>query len=48
MILSVLGQSRWEALAGSIGRWLLDYGALMVAVRAVGSDARRCSCCLPS
>jgi uncharacterized membrane protein YbhN (UPF0104 family) len=40
LILSVLGRSRWEALAGSIGRWLLDYGALLVAVRAVGSDSR--------
>jgi uncharacterized protein (TIRG00374 family) len=40
LILGVLGQSRWEALAGSIGRWLLDYGALLVAVRAVGSDSR--------
>ena len=43
-----LGQRRWEALAGSIGRWLLDYGALLVAVRAVGSDSRACSCCSPS
>ena len=40
LILGVLGHSRWEALAGSIGRWLLDYGALLVAVRAVGSDSR--------
>ena len=40
LILGVLGQRRWEALAGSIGRWLLDYGALLVAVRAVGSDSR--------
>ena len=40
LILGVLGHSRWEALAGSIGRWLLDYAALLVAVRAVGSDSR--------
>jgi uncharacterized membrane protein YbhN (UPF0104 family) len=40
LILGVLGHSRWEALAGSIGRWLLDYGALLVAVRAVGADSR--------
>ena len=40
LILGVLGKNRWEALAGSIGRWLLDYGALLVAVRAVGSDSR--------
>ena len=40
LILGVVGHSRWEALAGSIGRWLLDYCALLVAVRAVGSDSR--------
>ncbi len=40
LILGVLGRRRWEALAGSIGRWLFDYGALLVAVRAVGSDSR--------
>ena len=40
VILGVVGHSRWGALAGAIGRWLLDYLALLVAVRAVGSDAR--------
>jgi uncharacterized membrane protein YbhN (UPF0104 family) len=40
LIIGVLGHSRWEALAGSIGRWLLDYGELLVAGRAVGSDSR--------
>ena len=35
LILGVLGRSRWEALAGSIGRWLFDYGALLVLLAFV-------------
>ena len=48
LILGVLGRSRWEALARWIGRWLFDYGALLVAVRAVGRYRGRCSSCSPS
>ena len=39
-ILRVLGGSWWEALIGTIGRWLLDCAALFVALKAVGADPR--------
>ena len=39
-ILRVLGGSWWEALIGTIGRWLLDCAALLVALNAVGADPR--------
>ncbi len=39
-ILRVLGGSWWQALVGTIGRWLLDCAALLVALKAVGADPR--------
>jgi uncharacterized protein (TIRG00374 family) len=37
MILRTLGRRWWEALLGSIGRWALDYAALLAALAAVGT-----------
>jgi uncharacterized protein (TIRG00374 family) len=40
MILTVLGRSRWEALAATVGRWFFDYLALLGALAAVGASPR--------
>jgi len=37
LIMRALGRSWWTALGSAIGRWLLDFAALLVAVRAVGA-----------
>jgi hypothetical protein len=37
LLLGVLGERWWEALLASVGRWLLDYGALLLALAAVGA-----------
>jgi uncharacterized membrane protein YbhN (UPF0104 family) len=37
MLLEVLGERWLEALLASVGRWLLDYGALVLALAAVGA-----------
>jgi putative heme transporter len=37
LILRTLGRRWWEALLGSIGRWALDYAALLAALAAVGA-----------
>lgn len=40
LIVRVVGE-RWQlALLASLGKWLLDFGVLAVALRAVGADAR--------
>lgn len=39
LIRSVIGARWWEALLGSIGRWLLDLGVLLAALAALGTDA---------
>ncbi|MFA9401266.1 MAG: YbhN family protein, partial [Acidobacteriota bacterium] len=39
LIRSVLGSRWWEALLASIGRWLFDFGVLLVVLLALGVDA---------
>jgi uncharacterized protein (TIRG00374 family) len=40
MLLEVLGQRWWEALAATVGRWFFDYLALLGALAAVGATPR--------
>jgi uncharacterized protein (TIRG00374 family) len=37
MILHAIGERWWQALLAAVGRWLLDYGALLLAVAAIGA-----------
>jgi uncharacterized protein (TIRG00374 family) len=37
LILRTLGRRWWEALLGAVGRWALDYAALLAALAAVGA-----------
>jgi uncharacterized protein (TIRG00374 family) len=39
LIRSVLGSRWWEALLASIGKWLFDFGVLLVVLLALGVDA---------
>jgi uncharacterized protein (TIRG00374 family) len=39
LVRSVIGARWWEALLASIGRWLLDFGALLAVLAALGVDA---------
>jgi uncharacterized protein (TIRG00374 family) len=39
-VIVVMGTHRWRALAGAVGRWLLDYLTLEAALVAIGSHAR--------
>lgn len=40
LIVSVLGERKWEALLATIGRWFFDYLALLAALAAVGATPR--------
>ena len=37
VILRAIGERWWQALLAAVGRWLLDYGALVLALAAVGA-----------
>ena len=39
-MLRTLGSRRWQALLGSVGKWVLDYLALLTALAAVGAHPR--------
>jgi hypothetical protein len=39
LIRSAIGARWWEALLASIGKWLLDFGALLAVLAALGVDA---------
>ena len=40
LMLRTLGSRRWQALLGSVGKWVLDYLALLTALAAVGAHPR--------
>ena len=39
LIRAAIGARWWEALLGSIGWWLFDFGVLLAALAALGADA---------